>query len=336
MGVCLLAALLYVRLAPVPNWWPLLVLDTFALYVFGAFVGVAALALVLWSRALSLLFLAAALFFVQQFSGPLLSLAGLSGAPVATADESRPRLRLLTLNLHSPNNDPTPFMPLIRRADPDVIVLQEVTTEFAQRFDALVQDEYLYSATTGTYSDHEGTGTWSRLPLVEPELLRPSRFGNSMHRVRISTGHGDVWLYNVHLPNPTGDNREDGRLAMLRRFNTAHRDFELRWLIEQTEQLDIPFILAGDFNTEAGSYQYRSFPEIWQDAFAAAGRGFGNTYPAPAHEGADTSRWVIPFALLRIDYILTSPEVRAVRVWTDEVKDSDHFSLAADLELTVR
>lgn len=332
LGVMLLALLLLVRFGPVPNWWPLLSVDTFALYAFLPFLGVATAALVLWSRTLATLSVIALLFFLQQFGGPLLSLTGLSGPSVATAGEGRQRIRILTMNLHSPNNDPTPFVPLIRRVDPDIVMFQEVTSYFEQSFNRQLGREYVFSATAGTSTDHEGSGTWSRYPLLDREMLRPSRFGNAMHRVRLSTGRGDVWLYNVHLPNPTGDDREDGRLATLRRYNPEFRDLELRWLVEETEGLDTPYILAGDFNIAAGSYGYRNFSPRWRDAHAVAGRGFGHTFPGRLHEGEDGGRFVIPFPLIRIDYVLSSPGLRPVQTWLEELGETDHLGLVVDIE----
>jgi endonuclease/exonuclease/phosphatase family metal-dependent hydrolase len=328
LGVGLLVLLLAVRFGPVPNWWPVLALDTFALYAFLPFLGAAAAALVLWSRTLAALSAIALIFFLQQFGGSLLSMAGLTGPTVAAAGEGRQHIRILTMNLHSPNDDPTPFAALIRRVDPDVVMFQEVTSNFVRAFDRQLGQQYVFSATAGTTTDHEGSATWSRYPLLDRELLRPSRFGNAMHRVRLSTGQHDVWLYNVHLPSPTGDSREDGRLAMARRFDTERRDFELRWLIEETRAQKGPFILAGDFNTAAGSYGYRLFPSGWRDVYAAAGRGLGNTYPSPQHESTS----IISFPVIRIDYVIGSPEIRPVRAWLEELEESDHLGVVADIE----
>jgi endonuclease/exonuclease/phosphatase (EEP) superfamily protein YafD len=336
LGAMLLTLLLVVRLGPVPSWWPLLAADTFALYAFAPFLAVAVAALLFWSRTLLALTALALVFFLQQFGGPLLSQAGVTGPAVATAGEGRQRIRVLTMNLHSPNGEPLPFIELIRKVNPDVIMFQELTDEFERSFNRQMGSEYLFSATVGTTTDHEGSGTWSRYPLLDREQLRPSRFGNAMHRVRLSlgqaTGQPDPWLYNVHLPNPTGDDREGGRLATLQRYNTVRRDFELRWLIEDTETLDVPYVLAGDFNIAAGSYGNRLFPPGWQDVYARAGKGFGNTFPAPAHEAADGGRVLIPFPLIRIDYVLGSAGVLPVQAWVEELPASDHFGVVADIE----
>jgi vancomycin resistance protein VanJ len=327
----LLALLLVVRLVRPPAWWPLQALDTLTLYAFAPFLFVGVVALLARSRALGLLVLAALLFFAQQFGAPLLSAAGLTGPPTVTAGHERVRLRILTLNLHAPNDDPGPFVALVRAVDPDVVFLQEVTSPFAQDFDRLLGDVYPFYATAGTGPNHQGSGTWSRLPLGERHALQLGMRGHVMHRVQLLIEPTPIWLYNVHLANPTGDNREDGKLAMLRRFDSTFRDAELEWLIERTHDLDGPYILAGDFNSAAGSAPYRQLPPSWRDAYALAGRGFGNTYPSPAHESSDEPlRLLMP--MIRIDYVLTSPALRPVRAWTLALAESDHLAVVAEVE----
>jgi endonuclease/exonuclease/phosphatase family metal-dependent hydrolase len=213
-----------------------------------------------------------------------------------------------------------------------VVLFQEVTTTFAREFDRQMKDTYPFYVTAGTGPDHFGSGTWSRLPLGEVVPIKPSPRGNTMHRVLLYAGGAPIWLYNVHLANPTGENREDGQLAMLRRFDGTFRNAELDWLIDQTADLDGPYILAGDFNSAAGSEPYRRFPPSWHDAYAQAGRGFGHTFPSPAHE--DPSSWLWPFEpFVRIDYVLTSPTILPVRAWTRPLEVSDHLTVIADLAL---
>jgi endonuclease/exonuclease/phosphatase (EEP) superfamily protein YafD len=335
-GLSLLLILLAVRLTPLPgltDWWPIEALDTFALYAFAPFLGVGLAALLLWSRALAVVFVVALLFFAQQFGTPIVRAAGLFTPPAAAAGEGRPRLRVLTLNVYSLNRDPTPFLPLIERVQPDVILLQEVTDEFVRPFTRMIGKEYPFSTTTGTDTDHFGVATWSRYPLLEPVLLRPIEYGNMMHRVKLSTGQGDVWLYNVHLQNPTASTQNGGRLARTRRFDSWDRDYEIGWLIEQTRQHDLPFVLAGDFNSSAGSYPYRRFPASWRDAMATVGRGFGHTYPSPSHEIQAGGRLPIWFPLIRIDYVMTSLQIQPIRTWTEEHPRTDHLAVVADLEL---
>lgn len=339
-GFGLLVALLAARVGTWARPWPLELLDTFALWAFLPFLGVAGAALLLWSRALALLALAALLFFLQQFGPQLASLVTPTGrsalaAPAAPAEGTR--LRVLTFNLHSPSYYPGALAAVIRETNPDVVVLQEVTASFAAAFDRAMAAEYPFSVTAGLDTAHEGSGTWSRLPLLDGDVVQLSADGNVLHRARVLTPQGTIWLYNVHLMSPIGGGLPDGRrrgwLDAVRRLDDGHRDAELARLAAQTAALDAPFVLAGDFNSAAGSRPYRAFPSTWHDAFTAAGRGFGHTFPAPSHERVGRSRLVIPFPLLRIDYVLASRELRALDAWTVNVGSSDHLAVVADLEL---
>lgn len=332
-GLGLMVLLLLARVGPWPRLWPLTLLDTFALQAFLPFVAVGLAAFILRSSALALLSLTALLFFVQQFSRPILSTIIPSASPPTTAWVADGRVRVLTFNVHAPNVDPGPLLALVQDARPDLIVLQEVTTNYAEAMDSAISGEYPFSIMAGLETEHEGAASWSRLPLVEQESFQLSELGNVLHRARVSTGTGEVWLYNVHLSNPIDLDEDGSRLAALRRFDDSRRDRELRSLVNQTSGLTVPFILAGDLNISAGSHAYREFPPEWRDDFSDVGRGFGHTFPSPADDQESDDWFVIPFPLLRIDYIVTSPHVQVQSAWTQELRGSDHYAVIADLQL---
>ena len=335
-GLGLLALLLVARVGTWRIPWPLSLFDTFALYAFLPFVGVGCVALLTRSRFLGLLSLAALLFFSQQYGSAVVGAVELTSRVTAAAPTSQ--LRVLTLNVQAPNDDPALLVGLVRDYQPDVLVLQELTPGYAYALDRAVGVEYRFSYAAGLDTEHEGAGTWSRLPLADGQAFRLSDWGNQLHRVRISTAGGSIWLYNVHLPNPTDPSNTDedrGRLAALRAFDTTRRDAELEALLDRAEAQQAPVVLAGDFNLSAGSRAYRALPAGWHDAFSEAGQGFGHTYPVPDHDGENEEpKWVKrPFALLRIDYVLTRGDLRRTHAWTEIVVDSDHLALLADLEL---
>jgi vancomycin resistance protein VanJ len=330
----LLMLLLTVRLGSwSPRWW-LDALDTFALYAFMPFLGTMAATLVLRSRMLAVITVCALAFFVQQFGAQLASSLDVLRSAEAETAAPAGRLRVLTLNAHSSYDDAGPLVELLARWQPDVVVMQEVARPYVEVVQPSIGVEYPFSFTVGLDTDHQGSATWSRVPMGDAQPLQLSHDGNLLQRVRVSTGAGEIWIYNVHLANPTGSDQGDGRLRAIRRFDSDERDHELARLVKETTGLGTPFVLAGDFNIASGSRTYRSLPTMWRDAFAEAGRGFGHTYPAPAHEQEGDDWLKIPFPLLRIDYILTSSDLRPRRAWTQEVHGSDHLAVIADFEPT--
>src|SRR5688572_15951807 len=96
LGLGLLALLVVVRLGTWRAPWPLSLLDTFALYAFAPFSGVALMALLMRSRALGLLSLVALLFFGQQYGSALAGTIGLTSRMTVAAPAASSQLRLLT------------------------------------------------------------------------------------------------------------------------------------------------------------------------------------------------------------------------------------------------
>ncbi|MDP8922642.1 MAG: endonuclease/exonuclease/phosphatase family protein [Chloroflexota bacterium] len=326
LGMIWLGLLAFVRFVGRPDIWWLEILDTFALYAFAPFVGVVLAAAIVRSRSLAVLAAAAALLFGIEFGSLLLP-------RTPPTEASGPHLKVLTYNVLATNRDPDPLLGLVRAERPDVVVLQELTAPYANRLRAQLADEYRFSVVDGVQSRNAGGGVFSRLPIVDHEAFRLTNGGNVHQRVRLRTEAGVVWLVNVHLLSPRLEARRlaRGRLVVPRDFHDERRDEELDRLVAEVRKLDGPFVLAGDLNTAAGSRPNRRFPDSWRDAYREAGEGFGHTFP--------TEQWLlggrvwVPFPLVRIDYVLTSPELtpRSARVpW---IPGSDHLPVIADLAL---
>ncbi|MCC6179037.1 MAG: endonuclease/exonuclease/phosphatase family protein [Chloroflexi bacterium] len=336
-SVTLLALLLAARIGTWSRAWQLDLLDTFALLAFAPFVGVALAAAMLRSRTLAILAAASLAFFAQQFGGQVLGalLGPLPMPPAPSVQGDRTRVRILTYNIRSPNSDPEPLLAVIRAARPDVIAIQELTRGYADRLTAAIDADYPFVATAGLGEAHAASGTWSRLPILDREAFQPSPETNIMHRVRLSTGRQDFWLYNVHLASPWLEReRLSGRIAVPSSFETWMRDDDLAWLIRLTRDADRPYVLAGDFNTAAGSRPYRSFPPDWRDAFGETGRGFGDTFPTRVRLFRD--RLTFDVSLVRIDYVLASTEIEPHGAWIERIQGSDHEPVIADVALPSR
>jgi endonuclease/exonuclease/phosphatase family metal-dependent hydrolase len=83
---------------------------------------------------------------------------------------------------------------------------------------------------------------------------------------------------------------------------------------------DGPTVLLGDLNSPPRSRAVRSLMEHFVDAWREHGSGRGYTYRVGA-----------PF--LRVDYVLTTPDVQVTEVSVVRTDASDHFPLSARLRL---
>jgi endonuclease/exonuclease/phosphatase family metal-dependent hydrolase len=89
---------------------------------------------------------------------------------------------------------------------------------------------------------------------------------------------------------------------------------------DHIESSPYPVIICGDFNDPPSSYTYNRISSRLKDAFVEAGSGLGNTYNG-----------IIP--LLRIDYILHSPQLNSGQFRVIEENFSDHFPITCQLEI---
>jgi endonuclease/exonuclease/phosphatase family metal-dependent hydrolase len=82
-----------------------------------------------------------------------------------------------------------------------------------------------------------------------------------------------------------------------------------------------PSVLGADLNEGPAGPAARWIAERFYDAFAQAGEGSGETFPADR-------------PTVRIDYLFVSEELRVMRAWVpDSDKVSDHRPVVADVDL---
>jgi endonuclease/exonuclease/phosphatase (EEP) superfamily protein YafD len=327
-GLAWLGLLAYARQDGVYHPWPIELIDTFALYAFAPLLVAAPIGLAARSwRLLGLFALAAALFWHQL--GYLFLPSPASAAPAGTS------LRVLTQNVRFTSEDASQLAALVRTEQPDVIVLQEMSTAFALDLTERIGPDYPYRTQTSTRSHRNGRGIFSRLPIREAEQFRLLPRSSALLRVLLSVGEQQVWLYNVHLTTPRIWTRDPaGPIPrVMSGFVTEVRGAELDQLTDDLELIDKPYILAGDFNLAAGSRPYREFPEEWRDAFAERGSGFGHTFPTHyVWRGLIT----LSAPIIRIDYILSSPEIAPASARVPWLQSSDHLPVVADLIVPTR
>lgn len=274
------------------------------------------------------------LLCVLWVAGPLMGLCWSRQNPPAPG---QPSLRVMTWNVKQGARDLRALFAEIDRNRPDLVMLQEANLlpapsagDFFRGWAIRQEGQFLVA---------------SRVPLEEDrteQLNTPGMAGRQeFQSCRVRLGGTVITLYNVHLQSP----REAlAHVPGALRGTTAWEDVATRLAVNatsrylQAEELATvirreagPVIVAGDLNSPDSSLVGTTLRAVGlHDAFAEGGRGYGYSYG----HFVRLCRFPLPrFSFIRIDHIMPSSHLRAVRCRTGTASASDHRPVIADLVL---
>lgn len=229
--------------------------------------------------------------------------------------DGRSVLRIATLNCnffhYTPGADPSDDL---AEWEPDIVLLQEVRPQHTR----LIADR-LFDG-TGDHRTHRTNGIATRWEITRE--VRNLKFRDQQVTIRLPGGR-EIEVLNLHLASAATDLRLWERQCWrTHRDNRRRRGTELSTALSLLDQTDEgrPAIVGGDFNTPPGDPILRLLKANFDDAFAEAGGGWGNTYQRR-----------IP--LLRIDQIHASRQFRPVACSAVTTRHSDHRFVIADFQL---
>jgi endonuclease/exonuclease/phosphatase (EEP) superfamily protein YafD len=246
-------------------------------------------------------------------AGPVMGFA----AGGITAPRRAAELRVVTFNIQggSALGVPGTLETALATWEADIVALQECSDAAAEEVRAL--------DAVATHT-HGNLCLISRFPIVAVDSLPPWRIGElgwagAVVGYTIDAGGRRLRVTNLHLDTPGRGlemlrERRDSRLLAA---NLEMREVASRRASNWVIQSGTPALVAGDFNTPQESAIFRRYWGHLDDAFAGAGLGYG---------GTRVLRWF----RVRIDHILTSGDLRAVRAEVGADLGSDHLPLIAD------
>ncbi len=230
------------------------------------------------------------------------------------------------------------FAEFIGREKPDFILLQDARNrgpEFAAKL-------------PGTFVAGQGEFVCvSRFPIQKSALLaEPKWAGHPVAaRFEVMVQGRPLVFFSVHMPTPRTELARflGGRRILGDLVGRSHREPAFgnyrEWLAERMALARAlakvfhdepqPFIVAGDFNMPDHGYNYHLFAGEMTDAFAAAGHGWGFTFPGG---NGRFVRFIGPF--LRLDYFFTGRGWRAVECRPEPGTKSQHKAVLARFEPT--
>lgn len=236
------------------------------------------------------------------FLVPALVWAGMFGpALLPNEDSGESDITVATHNVGARMPEPTAAAQTLIERDPDIVTIQELESLSGKIIHKELDSSFAHSQVLDT------VGVWSKWPMSAPEevdlgLQWPRAFATT-----VSTDHGDIRFYAVHMPS-VRPGHESMRNAALRRLATA----------VETDGAD-HVVVAGDFNTASTDNNMSTLVPPLTDSREQARGGFGFTWPAR-------------FPVTRLDHVL----YRGFDATSDEVLDrgsSDHRAVLAGLDL---
>jgi endonuclease/exonuclease/phosphatase (EEP) superfamily protein YafD len=215
-------------------------------------------------------------------------------------------IKVLTVNISYRQFSTRRLLQIIREADPDVVVAQELTPYAAGELtplDASFVNSFKLPA-EGPY----GIAMWSRLPLdhVGPFALNRQ----PAIEARVRAPGGTFTLLGVHLNAPTTVRR------------AAARNAELRALAARSAAVDGPLVVAGDLNLTP-------YSPFFGDFLAASGLTDTRRHRTPSVS------WpaLLPIVAIPIDHVAVSSEFAILSHRRLPNFGSDHYGVLVELAL---
>ena len=230
-----------------------------------------------------------------------------------------PHLRICQVNVNYANQGHGRVIDYIKRCNPDVILLEEMTEGWAEAIeDAFPEYRHINKVAR---PDPYGIGTFSRLPVTRKDVEWYGELGYPALISWIRWNGMDIKLTNVHLL--TGVN---ARLlaGQTRQFAELTRDAHFS---------REPQIVAGDFNSPIWSTLIQKLLAAANLHNSANGFGWQPTWPQDKFATAMLGI-PMPDEVLRvpIDHCLISDQLRVTAFSVGRDVGSDHYPLCIEIE----
>ncbi len=235
----------------------------------------------------------------------------------------------------------------IRFENPDVICFQEFFNQplggYKTKKEFKRKQGYKYVNEAYSFKEkgsHYGMATFSKLPILFKEFIPFINTENNGILISdLKKGGDTLRVINVHLQSfkfgrehykymkglkdstmETINMRKTKDLISRLNSGFKKRSEQLELVESQIEKSPYPVILCADLNEIPLSYVYKRLTKHLSDAFLASGNGLGVTH---------TSGY--PF--MRIDYIMTSPELESNSFRLVNKELSDHYPVISEISI---
>jgi endonuclease/exonuclease/phosphatase (EEP) superfamily protein YafD len=254
-----------------------------------------------WRRCIPAVLL---VLWVGSLVAPYAPYATLSAPP----DSAGHPLRVMLSNVLTRNTQSARVIDAVRKANPDVLCIQEFDKEWQDAMHDLAAG---YPHTHAIpRPDNFGIALWSKHPILSAETLNLGDATVPAIFAKLDVGGTPITVLTVHTLPPLMRDYADTRNQQIAAIPAIAHD------------AGTPFILIGDLNVTMWSPYFTDMEEASGLVNVRRGRGVFPTWPANV-------AWAP--APCPIDHVLVSQDIRVVDLVRGSFVGSDHFPVYADL-----
>jgi endonuclease/exonuclease/phosphatase family metal-dependent hydrolase len=271
-----------------------------------------------FGEAVRCVFLSALLLFVLSAACEVL--------PADTKTKPEQTFSVASYNINFGNPNLKVIVATIRKANPDIIALQETNKQSATYLKRKLGK--LYPHIRFHHAPWAGGfGFLSKVPFRKVTYIKPSKGPFGTYLVKVQLGGKTIEIANLHLC-PTVPGKKDTLKTFLQRvLKTQTRRIKEIFSIYPKLSKKIPRLVVGDFNSLGGT-----FVPLFLE-----GKGMVDSYKAvtPASKRKETWHWKINNYewKFRIDYIFHSKVFKTVSSKIFRSDGSDHYLIHSKLTL---
>ncbi len=216
-------------------------------------------------------------------------------------------IRAMLMNINAGNGNTEEVLKAIEQAGPDILLLEEVTTQWNQELQVL-NETYPYQVEQPR-DDCFGIKLFSKLPLSKSEVVEIGQSGVPTILTTLHTSQGEISFIGTHPLPPIGNSY------------SKSRNLQLQALSSVVEKQKHPALLIGDLNTTPWSPHFQTLEK--ESGLKNSMKGFGFQ---PSWAG----NW---FIKIPIDHVLHAEEITIHNRMLGPNVGSDHLPVIVDFTL---
>jgi endonuclease/exonuclease/phosphatase (EEP) superfamily protein YafD len=216
--------------------------------------------------------------------------------------------RAMLMNIYAGNGNTEQVLEAIRTADPDLLLLEEVTPKWEQELKVL-KKTYTYRISK-PQDDCFGIMLLSKVPLERDKIIEIGTAGVPSIIAEAHFPMGVISVIGTHPLPPMGS------------IYSSHRNNQLEALPLQVQKQQYPVLLIGDLNTTPWSPYFKNLIEASGLKNSMKGFGFQPSWTGNA------------FLKIPLDHILHSEEIIIHNRMIGPAVGSDHRPVIVDFSLT--